>query len=579
MTGTEFTPPSKDTHFLVTGGGKGITAENAVALAAAFNSRFTLVGRSELLAEEPRWSVGLEEERELKRAALAHFQAEERSITPKEIDREVNRVRSSREIKHTLERIDRAGGTAVYIQADVTDQEDLRSKLAESITSVDGLLHGAGALADKYIEDKTEMDFNLVYGVKIGGLKNILQLIPSDQLKHLILFSSVAGFYGNAGQADYSLSNEILNKLAYHLKRAHPRCQILAVDWGPWDGGMVTPQLKRILTRKNIALISIEEGTQALVELLSTPQENPQYVIGTPLPIPPRKLDPELKNYRISRRLTLESNPFLADHVIGGKAVLPTVCAVAWFINSSTALYPEYSFYAVRDYRVFKGIVFDSSSVEDYILDLEETEKSAEKLVLRGKISSHLGAEQIRYHYQAEVELRRTIPDPALLSGVDLTADPQLAPEPLYAPGVLFHGPRFQGVKRILNLTPQGMTSECQLQPVPADEMGQFPIVQFDPLLADVHLQSLLIWSHHQLGSVGLPLRIESGIQYAMPPAGTISYATMRVQSVTNHKLVADVISHDRQGKIYSEVTGAEITLNGNLYDLFRENQLESEPA
>ena len=54
------TPPTKDTHFLVSGGGKGITAENVIALAQAFQSRFTLLGRSELLAEEPEWAVGQE---------------------------------------------------------------------------------------------------------------------------------------------------------------------------------------------------------------------------------------------------------------------------------------------------------------------------------------------------------------------------------------------------------------------------------------------------------------------------------------------------------------------------------------
>jgi NAD(P)-dependent dehydrogenase (short-subunit alcohol dehydrogenase family) len=579
MIGPEFTPPSKNTHFLVTGGGKGITAESAVALANAYQSRFTLLGRSELLDDEPRWSVNLADQTELKHAALEHIREEGRKVSPQDIDREVNRVLSSREIKHTLDRITQAGGSAEYLQADITNREELRNQLTESLSTVNALLHGAGALADKYIEDKTEKDFDLVYGVKIGGLKNILEILPPHQLDYLILFSSVAGFYGNAGQADYSLSNEILNKLAFHLKGAHPHCQVLAVDWGPWDGGMVTPQLKRILTRKNIALISPEEGTRALVDLLSRPQLTPQYVVGTPLPIPPRNIDPELRSFLISRKLTLEKNPFLVDHVIGGNAVLPTVCAVAWFIKSCRDLHPEFKFHAVRDYRVFKGIVFDETATADYQLELKEIEKTPEKLSFLGKISSTPENGNIRYHYQAEVELRRELPERPLISEPNLTEDSTLDIAALYSSKVLFHGPGFQGVKKILNISAEGLTTECLLPRLPAEQMGQFAVDQFNPLLADVHLQALLIWAHHNLGAVGLPLRIASGIQYELPPLGSLSYATMKVQSSSNHKLVADVISHDRDGLIYSEVRGAEITLTDNLYDLFQNNHLEKEPV
>lgn len=579
MTGIELSPPSNATHFLVTGGGKGITAESAIALAAAYQSRFTLLGRSELLVEEPGWSNELEDQRNLKSAALEHFKTEGRKVSPKQIDQEVNRVLSSREIKQTLDRIQTAGGTAEYLQADITHPAELDSKLRGLISSVNGLLHGAGALADKYIEDKTESDFNLVYGVKIGGLKNILKLLSLDQLDYLVLFSSVAGFYGNPGQADYSLSNEILNKLAFHIKSSHPRCQVIAVDWGPWDGGMVTPQLKRILTRKNIPLIAPEEGTRTLVDLLSTPQDTPQIVVGAPLPIPPHKLNPELKSYRINRRLLLESNPFLADHVIGGNAVLPTVCAVAWFIKSCSDLYPDFKFHAVRDYRVFKGIIFNKSAPDHYLMELNEIEKTGESITIHGKISSQPAGENIRYHYQAEVELRRSIPDRPQISEMNLNHDSSLSADSLYTSKVLFHGPKFQGVKKILNISPQGLTTECFLPPVTAGDLGQFPADQFNPLLADVHLQGLLIWAHHNLGAVGLPLQIASGVQYEMPPFGSTSYATLRVRSTSNHKLVADVISHDREGLIYSEVTNAEITLTDTLYQLFLDNQLEKEPV
>jgi len=579
MSKYDYSPPTENSHFLVSGGGKGITAANTIALAKAYQSRFTLLGRSDLIKTEPIWAKGLEDEPALKQAALDHYLSAGQKPTPKEIGREVKSILSSREIQQTLETIDNAGGKADYIQVDITDLDDLSVKLSSVIRGITGLLHGAGALADKFIQDKREDDFDLVYGVKVIGLRNLLEIVPPQQLDFLILFSSVAGYYGNAGQADYSISNEILNKLAHHLKLSHPSCQVLSIGWGPWDGGMVTPQLKKILSRRNVPLISIDEGTQALLGLMDKPQVMPQHVIGNPLPFPVRKLTPELQKYRIYRRLSLEANPFLADHVIGGSAVLPTVCAVAWFINTCESLNPDYQFYSVSDYRVFKGIVFDDQSPEEYSMELQELEKSPDALIIGGKISSELPDGKIRFHYQAQIELRKTLPERPRIAAFNLKKENPIDGATLYESKVLFHGPRFQGIRQVLNISAAGLTTECLLPHMPIEEMGQFPVNTFNPYLADIHLQSLLIWANSQIGSIGLPLQIAGGTQYHPIPFNITTYATMTVKSSTPHKLVADVTSHDQDGLIFSQVVDAEITLNEKLFDLFKESQLENEPV
>lgn len=574
-TETHYQPPSKQTHFLVTGGGKGITAENVCALAKAYHSKFTLVGRSALLKSEPDWAVGLDDEAGLKAAALADFKNEGQKITPRDIEREVKSVLSSREINKTLAQISQFGGSGEYLQADITDLDQLTAQLGDKSQTIDGVIHGAGALADKYIQDKTEADFDLVYGVKVAGLKNVLRIIQPEQLHYLILFSSVAGFYGNAGQADYSLANEILNKLAHHLKQHQPECQVLSIGWGPWDGGMVTPQLKRIFERSNIPLISPADGSAALVELMSSRQDNPQYVIGNPLPKPPEKMKDELRRYVINRDLSFAANPFLADHVIGGNPVLPTVCAVAWFIGSCESLYPDYQFFSVRDYRVFKGIVLEHDHSQPFAMEIEEIEKDTEKLIFRGKVSSESEDGKKRFHYQAEIELRKILPERPKLEVYDLSPTVVLSGSDLYQSKVLFHGPSFQGIEQVLNIHPQGLTSACRLPASSPTLMGQFAAKSFDPILADVHLQSLLVWAHHQKQTTGLPLRIGEGIQYQKPPQGEPSYATMQIKSITPHKLVADVISHDKEGLIYTKVIDAEITLNEGLAALYQQNQLE----
>ena len=574
---TSLPAPDAETVFLVTGGGKGITAENTIALAGAFQSTFLLLGSSPLLEEEPSWARGTNGDKELKKAASQAIQAPGERVPPQVINQEVRRVLSSREIRDTLVRIEEAGGEARYLSADITDSRRLQEALSPHLDSIQGVIHGAGALADKYLREKEEKDFELVYGVKVDGLAHVLELIPPEQLRYLVLFSSVAGVYGNPGQADYSLSNEILNKYAHYLAEKIPDCRVMALDWGPWDGGMVTPRLKRIMVSRGVEVIAIPEGTSTLVDLLSQPRIEPQLVIGNPLPIPPTPVQGSAKTHRLHRRLHLGDNPFLEDHVIGGKAVLPTVCAVHWMVDACEGLFPGYHFHQVEEYQVFRGIIFDHTLAGEYLLEIEALEKNNNSLRFQAVIRSPGEGKLPVNHYQALVELRKDpLPQPRM-DDYDLEPSSVITGRELYEKNTLFHGPAFQGVEAVLNHSPEGLTLRCRRDELPLRRQGQFPVRSFDPFVADVHLQSLLIWSSLYRDVRGLPLKIKQGIQYRQPPAGEETIATMRVNQVSNHTLSADVFSHDRQGVIYTAVSSAEITLSPRLDSLFGRNQLEED--
>ena len=635
--------PDKNDVFLVTGGGRGITAQCAIRLAERYGGTYILMGRSPLEATEPAWAAGCDDEAALKSRAIAALRDGGARPKPAEVQRAVDRVLAQREIVGTLRAIEAAGGAATYLSADVNDAGALRAALAPVRDRVTGILHGAGVLADKRIEQKTAADFDRVYGTKVRGLQAVLDCIPPEQLRHLALFSSVAGFYGNAGQADYALANEALNKLAHRLQREYPACHVVAVDWGPWDGGMVTPELKQVFAERHVAVIPVDVGTAMLADELARETPAAQIVIGGALLPSAREPSPDLRSYRIHRALTLDANPFLRDHVIGGKAVLPTVCAVGWMINACENLYPGYTFARVDDYRALKGIVFDDTLAEDYILDLRETATSAEELRFDALISSAANGKS-RYHYKAQVTLRRSRMQDAGSRMQDAGSRMQgagsrmqgagsrvqgagsrvqgagsrtqgagsrmqgagsrmqdagsrmqesanyelqigiqnpkskiqnLAGETLYADHTLFHGPSFRGVEEALAISEEGLTLRCCLPEAPPEVQGQFPVQSFNPYLTDVQLQSLLIWAKKMRGVVGLPLRIQKGEQFRQVQFGEVAYATLTVQSVTDHSLVADVIVHDEEGDLCSRVTGAEITLSARLLGLFEQNELK----
>src|SRR5205823_6008284 len=63
-------------------------------------------------------------------------------------------------------------------------------------------------------------------------------------------------------------ANEVLNKSARRHARLLPGCSVVAVNWGPWDGGMVTPPLKKLFEQEGVGLIEPETGAEYLVQEL-----------------------------------------------------------------------------------------------------------------------------------------------------------------------------------------------------------------------------------------------------------------------------------------------------------------------
>ncbi|NEO89208.1 MAG: SDR family NAD(P)-dependent oxidoreductase [Moorea sp. SIO3G5] len=564
---------SQSSVFLVSGGAKGITAECVIRMAQHQPCKFILLGRSSMMKHEPDWAKDCFDESELKKRIMDNILAQGQKPTPIEVQRVFKTIVSSREIHKTLLAIEQAGGQADYIDVDVTDALALQQKLAtvvERMGSITGIIHGAGVLADKLIEKKSEQDFETVYATKVKGLENLLSCVSPGQLDYLVLFSSVAGFYGNIGQSDYAIANEILNKSAHLVKQHHPSCHVVAINWGPWDSGMVTSQLKKEFAKRNIEIIPIPVGTNMLVKQLDTAyQETAQVVIGTPLGPVLGELNPELRTYRIRRKLTLDANPFLHDHVIAGYPVLPATCAVAWMINACEQVYPGYKFFSYKNFKILKGIIFNETLASEYILDLKEIAKTNDGAIeFEAKIWRKKEESKIPYHehYRAQIKLVRKITSAPTYETVNLEEDEQI-PEhiksPLYQTGqfTLFHGSSFWGVKQVLNLSATKITAACAWSSISDRQQGQFTIQTYNPYIADIqtHPTGILIDSFYQ--EELLPSQSQKFEQFAMIPPGETFYVSTELKSKQANKVSVDIIAHNREGQIYYRWTGCQGTI------------------
>lgn len=566
---------------IVSGGGRGITAQCVIYLAQQYHCKFILLGRSQILDTEPEWSLSCQDESELKKQIMLHLTTQNEKPTPKKVQSLYQQLCQSREIKQTLSEIEKVGGKAEYCSVNVTDSQQLKATLRPIIQrwgEITGIIHGAGTLADKLIENKTEQDFDKVYSVKIDGLNSLLGSLEVNRLKFIALFSSFVSFYGNIGQSDYSLANEILNKYAYLLQQKYPNCHVVSIGWGPWDGGMVTPQLKQLFEQQNIKVIPQQTGAQMLAEeLTQTQAKTPQIIVmSNPISPSPKLVTPQKHSYRLYRRLTLRGNPFVYDHVIGGNAVLPAMCALAWITNSCEQLYQGYRFLSCHNYQVLKGVVFDKSLANLYCLDLTEVDKTEDEIKFEALIWSETAKGIPLYHYRGIINItKQVIAERKLEESIQTVTESFLNLQP-YQAGVLFHQPRFQGIKKILEINKNELVFNCYLPRISAQDQGQFSVQSFNSYTADLLFQCLLVWVRKHYNSGSLPLKLNELEQFSSLPFNQEFWIKLSINEHSDTKVIANALAYNSQGKIYLEATNMEVTLSSCLNVLFLNNTVNS---
>ncbi|MFG2268323.1 SDR family NAD(P)-dependent oxidoreductase [Streptomyces chartreusis] len=136
----------------------------------------------------------------------------------------------ARELSAELE----AAGASVTVAAcDVSDRSALASLLTE-VGELSGVVHTAGVLDDVTVEGLTADRLHSVLRPKVDAAWHLHELTRDMNLKAFVLYSSVSGLLGTAGQANYAAGNAFLDALAAHRRAAGLAATSLA--WGLWDG-------------------------------------------------------------------------------------------------------------------------------------------------------------------------------------------------------------------------------------------------------------------------------------------------------------------------------------------------------
>ncbi|MFA0265571.1 phosphopantetheine-binding protein [Vibrio cyclitrophicus] len=574
---------TKSDKVLVTGGAKGVTFECALTLAKQCKSHFILAGRSKHItsAELPQWAQG-KQEKELKPAAIAHLQATGDKPTPKKVDALLKPVLSSLEINAALAAFNEIGASAEYLSLDVSNHESVAKTLA-NFEGITGLIHGAGVLADKHIQDKTLDELNMVYGTKVGGLEAVLGGLDSSKLKLIAMFSSAAGFYGNTGQSDYSMSNEILNKAALQLSARNPQAKVMSFNWGPWDGGMVNAALKRMFTERGVYVIPLQAGAELFSSQLLN-ETGIQLLVGTSMQgsdnkeAAVKKLNAESvhlaksplnTSITVTRHLDPKALPFIQDHCIAGNPVLPTVCAIQWMREVAEQLLGVNV--SVHNYKLLKGVIFDTDEVQELKLVLSSDAKSKDQLKA---VISCQGRPQYQAQLQvASVQVSEDVQQASEKRFEASTSAPVTTAQALYSDGTLFHGPRLQGITSVEHFDDLGLLAQCQLPQIENSDCGAFiPKQGFgdsQPFAEDYLLQAMLVWARLKYGAASLPSAIGEFICYAPMHNGDQGWLELSVIKSTARSLQADISLYHQDGRLSAVMKGAKVTISKSLNDAF----------
>jgi NAD(P)-dependent dehydrogenase (short-subunit alcohol dehydrogenase family) len=539
-----------------------VTAACLIELARAYQPKLILLGRTrlvDLVAQFPGLPRDVDQAT-IKRYLIQRAQAAGGLLDLAKIAQQSAGIAAIAEIEQTLAALRQAGSQVIYRDADVNDVASVAEALVtvrKQFGPISGIVHAAGVLADKLIQDKTPEQFRRVFATKVAGMEALFKATEQDPIRLIVAFSSVSARYGNAGQCDYAAGNEVLNQLiAVEARRRGSECLAKSLSWGPWEGGMVTPGLAAQFKARGVGMIPLQDGARQFVAEVSSTHGSPQIVLGHGEDV--THLGARLA-HRAKEQTTVDflinsrTFPMLAGHVIRDEnPTLPMVFAVELFSRVAEMRAPEMEVAGCADLRMLRGVI-----VTDYLgsgvvlrVDAKPVEGSAVRCELRSRAGD--------LHYSGRILLRART---AEKSDGFLTAEPEPVESPenvraQYPPNGNFHGAEFQVIRTIEQV--DEATASTTLAGVIRMGWQPGPWVT-DSAALDGAVQTVGLWYHVNRGAQLLPTRLG---QYLQHKAGLFRgpfRCEVRCRHTGSRSVISDLLLRSPNGEPIAELQDLEM--------------------
>ncbi len=532
---------NQDTVFLITGAAGSIVSAITADLAAASGGTFYLLD----VAPEPdpgnpdieRFATDREG---LKRDLFARIQARGERATPALVERELAQLERARAASAAMAAVRAAGGTAQYFAVNLTDG-DAVARVVEQVRRtrgrIDVLLHAAGLDRSRFLAQKEPAEFDLVFDVKADGLFHLLRAAGDMPLKTLVVFSSIAGRFGNAGQTDYSAANDLLCKIVSSFRTTRPGTRAIALDWTAWSGmGMaMRGSIPQVMQQAGIEMLPPEAGIPWIRRELTTGGSSGEIVVarglgvliqehdltgglaGTAVPsLAAGPMCGRIAGMGIQSGLTIETTldpaaqPFLYDHRIEGTPVLPGVMGIEAFAEAALWPLPGWHIDAIEDVDFLAPVKFyrgEPRQLTTHTLFYPD----GDELLARCRLTASRALvnqpdAKVTTHFTACLRLAKHPPAPVTGATPALPRGSSLEAADIYR--VYFHGPAYQVVERAW-WDERSIVARMAAKLPPNHMPVPLPLAAA-PRLIELCFQTAGLWEMALRHRMGLPMHIDS---------------------------------------------------------------------
>jgi NAD(P)-dependent dehydrogenase (short-subunit alcohol dehydrogenase family) len=258
-------PLDADSVVLITGGARGVTATVAIELARATGCHVELLGRTPPPGpEDPE--LDTPDPVELRRLLASTGFGDRR-----EIEAEAGRLLRVRRLRNTLAELRETAASVHYHAVDVRNTAAVSGVLGEVYVRagrLDGVIHGAGALAGRASGDKTPESFAHAYTTRVDGARALAAGLRGSFRFFVLLggLPGARGVPGFRGLAGYAAANDAYDALATQWPDA-PAGRVVGIDWDtaiePERGvGMLLAEIAKPAGPGQVAYLSALSGGQ-----------------------------------------------------------------------------------------------------------------------------------------------------------------------------------------------------------------------------------------------------------------------------------------------------------------------------
>jgi NAD(P)-dependent dehydrogenase (short-subunit alcohol dehydrogenase family) len=299
-----------------------------------------LTGRTPLPDDLPSWLASVPDQIDDAIRELEIGLVRGRGIGLGEAKRIGARSRAQWEVSRNLARLETEGVDARYQVCDVTDREAFERLLDDTASNdvIRGVVHGAGIQRSKLVAELSDEAVLTTVATKLSPLYTMLDTLDLEQLRMFSAFGSIAGLFGNAGQSDYGLANDLLAWTVRAIGERYPQLHAQTIEWTAWVGtGMVRPEEAKRFAEAGLIPLDPQSGVALYLEGLggsNYPQLaafNPDaaFVSGRSLadhPVAARpltRLISEDKDDNRRAHFSLERDVYLRQHLVNSEPVVP----------------------------------------------------------------------------------------------------------------------------------------------------------------------------------------------------------------------------------------------------------------